>query len=432
MTDEEEIREFDLSVTIDDEELVEWLEELDDENLAEQVQSTLRAGHFMLNLVQAAAGEEQMEKFFRPVTEQMEDLQETLETIIRSSQKSQRIGEIGEEIVAKQLKDAFPADSFDVVSKSGHEADIRAMFDLGTGDSYEARIEVKLYSGDVPSKELDKFRRDLESTGVRYGLMVSLASRLTGMKGSVQVEETADYTAVYLSNSGLDGVNLVSAAAMLKAIMMYRARADRAERIQSSAIEQAWKRLSSEIEELEHIARDVEDFREKVLDAEKTVVGQMRDLADAANRADIRLQHAVGRITNRLSEELNALPAQGTPQLPAPSDEDEVLALLDQMDKAKDKRSKSFMGIYKIVQKHGLNVTLAEDGHFIITDRKKEIARTGGTKTRVDVFISVDEGQSIEIKPGIESIKKGNLCIDGKDVDAMLKRFKKHVKAGRD
>jgi hypothetical protein len=68
------------------------------------------------------------------------------------------------------------------VSGKAQEADIRAYFDVGDEQPVEARIEVKLYTNDVPSAELDKFRRDLKKTGVRFGLMVSMASRLTGMQ----------------------------------------------------------------------------------------------------------------------------------------------------------------------------------------------------------------------------------------------------------
>ena len=64
---------FRLDIEISDQNLVEWLRELPEDQLASRVEDTLRAGHLVLNLVQAAAGEDQMARYFRPVTDRMED-----------------------------------------------------------------------------------------------------------------------------------------------------------------------------------------------------------------------------------------------------------------------------------------------------------------------------------------------------------------------
>jgi hypothetical protein len=252
-----DVPSFKLRVEITDPNLVAWLEEIPEEHLGARVQDTLRAGHFVLNLVQAAAGEEQMSRYFRPVTDQMERLEGTLEDIMGRARVSQQIGKLGEQFAVNQLTEAFPGDRFDDVSDKSQEADIRAYFDVGDEQPVEARIEVKLYSDDVPTAQLDKFRRDLRKTGVRFGLMVSMASRLTGMKTPLKIEEVEGALAVFVSRAGLDGVRLIAAAAMLKAIILYHARAGAAHRVTAAAIRQAWTRLSAEIEELQDIARQV-------------------------------------------------------------------------------------------------------------------------------------------------------------------------------
>ena len=97
MTDPDAATEsFNLDIEITDEALTEWLRELPDDQLAARVEDTLRAGHLVLNLVQAAAGEDQMARYFRPVTERMDDLKGTLDEIMERAQKSQRLGEIGD------------------------------------------------------------------------------------------------------------------------------------------------------------------------------------------------------------------------------------------------------------------------------------------------------------------------------------------------
>ena len=184
-----EVPSFKLQVEISQPELAEWLVSIPETELGREVENTLRAGHMVLTMVQAASGEEAMKRFFRPVTESMGELKDTLSTLLTATKKSQKLGELGEEIVNNQLRTAFPMDSFSVVSDTGHQADIHGEFTLTDKEVRTAIIEVKLYTGDVPSKELEKFRKDLKSTGTRYGLMVSLTSRLTGVSGPLCVEE---------------------------------------------------------------------------------------------------------------------------------------------------------------------------------------------------------------------------------------------------
>lgn len=412
---------FHLEIDITDEALVEWLEELPDDQVAARVEDTLRAGHFVLNLVQAAAGEEQMARYFRPVTDQMGRLEGTLEEIMRRAQKSQRLGEIGQNIVASQLTDAFPGDEFIDVSGKAEEADLRALFDVGAETPVEARIEVKLYSDDVPSKEIQKFRRDLEKTGIRYGLMVSLSSRLTGINTPLKIEETEGFTAVFVPDAGLDGLSLLRAAATLKAIILYHARAEAASRVSVSAIEQAWARLSSEVDELQAIARQVAGFRDAVRRAQEDLSAQLTALADRATESDIRLRHSVERLTGRLYEELAALPAEGgPPSLPTPTPKQEVLAALVRLEKDNDKRAAAFRRLYETVSKTDHEVLVDQEGTWRIIRDGEERASTRSTKTRVDVVFPVTG--TVELETAIEKHKGDEVIVDGKDVEAMAKR----------
>ena len=194
-----------MNVEITQPELAEWLASLPEGEIGRGMEDTLRTGHMVLAMVQAASGEKAMRRFFRPVTDSMGELQGTLSTLLTATKKSQKLGEFGEEIVNNQLSAAFPMDACWVVSDTGHQANIHGQFTVAGDEKREAIIEVKLFINDVPSQDLTKFRNDLKSTGTRYGLMISLKSRLTGVSGPLLVEETDDYVTVYGPNSGLDG-----------------------------------------------------------------------------------------------------------------------------------------------------------------------------------------------------------------------------------
>ena len=416
------IESFHLDLEITDEALVEWLRELPDEQLAARVEDTLRAGHLVLNLVQAAAGEDQMARYFRPVTERMDDLKGTLDEIMERAQKSQRLGEIGEEIVTRQLEASFPGDSFKVVSEQAGEADIEARFDLDPLPETEARVEVKLYSRDVPGPELEKFRRDLKKTGVRYGLMVSLSSRLTGVRGPLFIEDTNDYTAVFLPNAGLDGVRLMAATAMLKAIILYHARSAAARRVPAAAVERAWDRIQTEIEQIEKTVRDVDAFRQSIRKAEAAMTRQMNDLADDATLIHANLHTAIRNLTVHLYDELAALPSEERrPALEAPTPADAVLAELDRLENAGDKRAAAFRRLHEAVTTAGHEVLLDDQGGWHLVSGGKEKAQVGVTKTRIDVVFPITK-TTIELDTAVEKQKGDTIVVSGSDLEAMAKR----------
>lgn len=171
---------FLLSVPISRPDVVDWLQTVPSDRLSPVVENTLAAGNLALSLLTVSTGEESMQRFFRPVLEPMHNLQGTIEGILKATQKSQKVGELGEQIVAEQLKTCFPADDFQIVSALDHQADIHAGFAINNEDVRKALVEVKFHSEDVAGKEVEKFRRDLGSTGFRYGLLVSLTSRIAG------------------------------------------------------------------------------------------------------------------------------------------------------------------------------------------------------------------------------------------------------------
>jgi hypothetical protein len=407
---------FHLELDITEPTLVEWLEELPDDQVQPRVEDTLRAGHFVLNLVQAAAGEEQMSRYFRPVTDRMETLKQTLDDFIFRAQKSQRLGEMGEEIVVQRLGESFPGDSFEVVSHRANAADIEAWFEVGADDPVQARIEVKNYTNVVPTPEIEKFRRDLVSTRVQYGLMISLASRLTGVKGSLKLEETERYTAILVSGAGAEGVNMIAATAMLKAIMLYHARAAAARRIPASAIEQAWSRMSAEIDELRRVADEVASIRQSVKDIKSSLVTQLEGLDDKAHVSSILLEQAVGRLTGRIYDELQALPnVARPPALPQPTPPDSVLAELERLETSKDKRAAAFRKVRDLAGKNGVDIHIDEDGTWRFVKGAREIAHTAGTKTRLDVAFPVDPEKEVRIVGTAEKLNGDLLIVECRD-----------------
>ena len=422
-----EERTYDVTFVTQREELIDWLESLPASRRAEIAEQALAVGYQVLTYAQASATEEAAARFFRPVIDGMSTLNTNLETLMKYSEKSQRIGELGEAIVAQQLQSAMPTDRFKLVSDEGHRADVDAWFNLGDGVEERAIVEVKLYTNAVPTPEIEKFRSDLRIQGVRYGLMVSLASRLTGFGGQFEIEATEDYIAVLVPDAGRDGARLYWGASLLKALMLFERRGGG--RLDAEQITQAWRRLQAHFDQLEEAARQVGQFKKAVRDAQGKLNTTLDALVDQAMSAELRLTSLTQQLSVRVQEELRDLrTTNGAPALPPPPNPDQVLAFLAAIPE-KDKRGPALRAIAEACA--GRDGGLAVDGDKLVLVRgDRRIAETGGSSSRVDVNWYTSGADEVRIRPGLEKWKDGTVVIDGKDAGALAARLMARLDEG--
>ena len=63
--------------------------------------------------------------------DRMDGLKTTIKRLLDATNKSQRLGELGEKIACENLEMAFPGDTFKITAQEGHVGDIRAQFNTG-------------------------------------------------------------------------------------------------------------------------------------------------------------------------------------------------------------------------------------------------------------------------------------------------------------
>jgi len=408
--------------------LVAWLDSLPAGERNVRAEQALAVGYQALTFIQASASEESMQRMFRPVVDDMEKLRGLLERMVEGTQKSQRLGDIGERTVASQLQAAFPSDRFEIISDEGHQADVRATFDLGDGVERSALVEVKLYTNDVNKGELEKFRYDLRAQRQRYGLMVSLTSRLAGMSGPFVVETDADYVAVFVPSAGLDGVRLYWAAAFVKALMTYEHRAG--QRLRGDAVAEAWARLQGEFGELEACALEIGKFREGLRRARENVDEALDSIADQASAADVRMRHLIQRLQLRMHEELAALPQAPRAELPSASAPDRVAEFLVALDDAKDKRAPAFRALAEVAAANAVEIAIdPKDGTWALLPDGKLLAETCGTRTELRVSWCCAGEKSVTIDTACETYKEkeGRIEIRGKEAAVVARRVAERI-----
>lgn len=136
---------------------------------------------------------EKLEKDLLESQEKIKELQEN----IRTNQASVIKGVVGQNDFFELIKEYTTWTGIEDTSKTSHAADLR-----GYIDKVETMFEVKNYSSDVPTKEVVKMIRDMEThSNICYGVFVSMNTGITGKKKPIEFQWTAHgQLCIFVSN----------------------------------------------------------------------------------------------------------------------------------------------------------------------------------------------------------------------------------------
>lgn len=180
---------------------IEVVENIPADRRDEVIEKYIILGEMVVSYASIGTRKETVEEFFAPLKSDIEMIREQLKLIIPTIATPVRKGEVTVESVFQNLQEHFMDDSFEDVSRIGKYTDILAI----TSDTKTpVLIELKDYKGIVPSEEVDKFWRDMERRGTRYGIFVSMRSGIAKCSSCINLKTEMNRTAVFVVNSELN------------------------------------------------------------------------------------------------------------------------------------------------------------------------------------------------------------------------------------
>lgn len=193
--------EMKLEVILTDPRAIRIVESLPITNRDGIIEKYIILGDMVTSYASISANKETVEEFFSPLKTDIDNIREQLSRIVPTMANSTRKGKMTVDAVFDSLKEHFMDDSFQDVSGTGRYADILAT----TADSnIPVLIELKDYSNTVPNKEVEKFWRDMERRGTRYGIFISMRSDIQICSTCISVKTELNRTAVFVNNSELN------------------------------------------------------------------------------------------------------------------------------------------------------------------------------------------------------------------------------------
>jgi len=208
--------QMDLNIILKDPRAIKIVENLPLEQRDQIIERYLILGEMVVSHASIATRKETIEDFFSPLKLDIETIREQLRQIVPTIAKPVNKGEVTVDAIYESLREHFMDDSFEDVSAIGKYADILAT----TGDTNTSiLIELKDYTGNVPSKEVDKFWRDMERRGTKYGIFISMRSGISKCSSCINIKTRMDKTAIFVVNSELNWRGHLFAHYVLKKVI---------------------------------------------------------------------------------------------------------------------------------------------------------------------------------------------------------------------
>jgi hypothetical protein len=171
------------------------------ENRNEVIEKYIILGDMVTCYASISTNKETVEEFFSPLKNDIDTIREQLQRIVPSMSSPARKGKMTAETVFESLRQHFMDDSFEDVSGIGKYADILA---TPADSKIPILIELKDYKDTIPSPEIEKFWRDIERRGTKYGIFTSMRSGISKCSSCIIVKTEMNKTAVFVNNSELN------------------------------------------------------------------------------------------------------------------------------------------------------------------------------------------------------------------------------------
>ncbi|WNZ28655.1 MAG: restriction endonuclease [Candidatus Bathyarchaeota archaeon] len=165
------------------------------------IEKLIILGEMVLSHASISSRKETIEDFFSPLRSDIEMIREQLKQIVPTVLTPAKKGAMTEESIFKSLKSHFMDDAFENVSGTGKYTDLIANLE---NNETPILVELKDYKSTVPFKEVEKFWRDMERRGAKYGLFISMRSGISRCSTCINFKQKLDKTAIFVVNSELN------------------------------------------------------------------------------------------------------------------------------------------------------------------------------------------------------------------------------------
>ena len=365
-----------------------WIKDIPEDELPRVINRTLKLGHIVLSLSEISInplntlfqplkhdmknlmqeGKFNMEQIGGRIQSNIDEIKNSVDYLTKSKNTSSLKGKLGEITIEKVIKDSFPDDTLINMSKATAESDYHFIF-----DDQKIMIEIKTYSSNVPTAEIEKFKRDMKRNGCENGIFISTTSGVTGHK-RFEIEEL-DQRIIYIPNSGLEGGSLVWAILMLKNLIKYKFKSQLINKGQFKEIFEGFNQEFTNICKLKH----------ELIKSKQTIEQIFDNLYLKTADIEVKIRSIIDDAEHKLSLELDNNYQMGSKKI-----------ILQYFENNKSKNKKNVLMLIDILENKNLKFVCNQDlSKWQVFKGQDIFGNVKMKKTKVDIelikpHISID------------------------------------------
>lgn len=203
-----------ITINIDNLEDISYINNLKEEDVNDRLKTALNLGLKCLSLTEISMD---CNSYFDPIKDIIDNrigsVEEKIDNIMYSKNNAAKKGKIGERLCMNIISQYYPKSEIVDVAYDGYQGDCRMKM-----ENLEFLLEFKTYDTNVPLAQVDKFKRDMKHTGLKYGIFVSNTSGIVG-KDSLEWEINDNTLLVYVSNLGINGFGCIVGIEFIKSLI---------------------------------------------------------------------------------------------------------------------------------------------------------------------------------------------------------------------
>ena len=399
---------MDLSVPIFNEEDIEFIRELPKDKFNQVIQTALTIGFKSIQMSEVNMDchsyidplKAMIETSTEEHTDKINEIDGKLDALLHIRTNSSRKGRLSENLCIQRLTQRYPDWEFIDVAHVGHEGDCRARTPIG-----EILYEFKSYDTNVNKEQLNKFYKDLDTTGIKLGIFVSNTSGVVGKK-DLEWEIINGSLVIYISNVGFNGHGCIMATELLLAL------------VKSNILDTDNHWLLYQNYETDEIYRNLVDTLDDYKKDNEMIFKLQKSIKDFRSRNNTlidSLEYDIFQLSlntqNTFSKILGLVEQIKSEQhiVTNFSLDDFIL-----QNNYSDKSIETFKQLDKVVRGLGLQIHLT-DNEWIIQRNSKLLAKTKTLKSKIQLLI-IEYPESLEnFNPLYEEFKDKKIIIELND-----------------
>lgn len=255
------------------------------------------------------------------LNEKIIDFTDIVQNLFGINYNSSRKGKIGEDIVYTIINSKFKDYTIDITRNKPHHGD--GIIKIPNKPHVKIMLEIKNYTTNIDSDELDKLLYDMKYTNTHYSIFLSLKSSFVGKKRLEINSFTTDgvnYTVIFVPFA-LDDPNKIENAIVLTEHLI-EINSHNKDKINHDRL---YKNINSHLHEIDSIYSKLGELKSHYLKTESNIRQQMSDHYKVIREYELHTKNTINNVWNRIQLDFEKYKKEKI----ALKYSDEVLSMID-------------------------------------------------------------------------------------------------------